>query len=267
MSTKYLGQPFDIHGGGVENKFPHHECEIAQAEAANDKPFARYWLHNGMLMIRGEEMHKSLGNFVTLEQAFEHWDPMAIRFFVLLAHYRNPLDLTAEAMDAASKGLERLFSTIRAVRRRLRATPPLGEAAATGIPQNLGSLLKEGRSHFEESMNNDFNTPGALAALFDITREVNSLLNADQPLSRGALESIDTLYAQLAGDVLGLTPQDSRGEPGAGLVPGLIELLVDTRLKLRQNKQWALADEIRARLSGMGVQLQDGPKGTTWSTS
>ena len=129
MSTKYLGQPFDIHGGGVENKFPHHECEIAQAEAATDKPFARYWVHNGMLMIRGEEMHKSLGNFITLERAFERWDPMVIRFFILQSHYRGPLDMTEESVDAAARGLERLHGTVRVVRRLIEAAPE-GEASA-----------------------------------------------------------------------------------------------------------------------------------------
>ena len=126
MSTKYLGQPFDIHGGGVENKFPHHECEVAQSEAATGESFARYWIHNGMLMIRGEEMHKSLGNFVTLEQAFNRWDPMAIRFFILLSHYRGPLDVTDEALDAAEKGLNRLLGAIRSVRQRLSTAAQRG---------------------------------------------------------------------------------------------------------------------------------------------
>ena len=123
MSTKYLGQPFDIHGGGVENKFPHHECEIAQAEAVTGIPFANYWIHNGMLMIRGEEMHKSLGNFVTLDQAFTRWDPMVIRFFVLLSHYRGPIDFTEDAIEAAAKGLERLTNLWQDLTRSV--LPPL----------------------------------------------------------------------------------------------------------------------------------------------
>ena len=154
MSTKYLGQPFDIHGGGVENKFPHHESEIAQAEAAHGTAFARYWLHNGMLMIRGEEMHKSLGNFITLQQAFERWDPLTIRFFILLSHYRGPLDVTEEALDAAGKGLARLTAAARAVRRRL-SDAPAGEAAAA-----VTELVETTRARFEESMNDDFNTAG-----------------------------------------------------------------------------------------------------------
>lgn len=261
MATKYLGQPFDIHGGGVENKFPHHESEIAQSEAAMGKPFARYWLHNGMLMIRGQEMHKSLGNFITLEQAFERWDPMVIRFFILLSHYRGPLDLTEEAMDGAAKGLERLLSPLRTLRRRL-ATAPEGEAA----PQVL-DLLDRTRQRFEEAMNDDFNTPEAIAALFDLTREVNVLLAAPQPATKGTLQAINALYERLVGDVLGIRLDALEKEIGSELAEKLIEVLVETRAKLRQAKQWALADEVRDRLAALGIQLQDGPQGTTWSFS
>jgi len=261
MSTKYLGQPFDIHGGGVENKFPHHESEIAQSEAATGKPFARYWLHNGMLMIRGEEMHKSLGNFITLEQAFERWDPMVIRFFILLSHYRGPLDVTEEAMDAAAKGLERLFSAIRALRRRL-ATAPEGEAAP-----EVTALLDKTRRQFEEAMNDDFNTAGAIAALFDLTREVNILLGAPRPASQGTLQAINELYGRLVGDVLGIRLDVLEKDISSELSGKLIELLIETRAKLRQAKQWALADEVRKQLAALGVQLQDGPQGTTWSLS
>ncbi|MCD6519228.1 MAG: cysteine--tRNA ligase [Anaerolineae bacterium] len=259
MSIKYLGQPFDIHGGGVENKFPHHECEIAQAEAATGKPFARYWLHNGMLMIRGEEMHKSLGNFITLEQAFERWDPMVIRFFILQGHYRSPLDVTDEALDAAGRGLQRLLGTVRTVRRRL-ASAAEGEAA----PQVL-EILEEGRRRFEESMDDDFGTPEAIAALFEMTREVNTWLNAERAPSKGSLQAIDDLYRRLAGDVLGVLPEKLEEEMGAGLATKLIQLLVDTRSKLRQAKQWELADTIRDELAELGIQLQDGPEGTTWT--
>jgi len=259
MSTKYLGQPFDIHGGGVENKFPHHECEIAQAECASDEAFARYWLHNGMLMIRGEEMHKSLGNFVTLDQAFQHWDPLVIRFFILLSHYRGPIDFTQEAVEAAGKGLQRLHTAVAAVRRRLESAPA-GEA-----PEGVTALLEGARAQFEESMNDDFGTPGAIAALFDLTREVNTLLAGGEPLTRGALEAIDTAYRRMAGDALGVLPDDLERQAGEGLTGGLIETLIAIRRELRAAKQWALADQIRDRLGALGVQLQDGPEGTTWT--
>lgn len=259
MSTKYLGQPFDIHGGGVENKFPHHECEIAQAEFANDVPFARYWVHNGMLMIRGEEMHKSLGNYVTLDQAYEHWDPLAIRFFILLSHYRGPLDFTPEAVEAAGKGLQRLHGALAAVRRRME-TAPEGEAPAAVL-----ALLERAREQFEAAMDDDFGTPGAIAALFDLTREVNSRLSEDAPLPKGALQAISDAYQRMAGDALGVLPDSLEKELGQGLTSGLVEALIDTRAALRANKQWALADDIRDRLAAMGVQLKDGPQGTTWT--
>ncbi|HUV95670.1 MAG TPA: cysteine--tRNA ligase [Anaerolineae bacterium] len=260
MATKYLGQPFDIHGGGVENKFPHHECEIAQAEAARGKPFVRYWLHNGMLMTSGEEMHKSLGNFVTLEQAFERWDPMVIRFFVLLSHYRGPTDFTEEAVDAAGRGLDRLLTTFRHVRRRLSGGAPEGEAS-----QGTLALLEGPRSQFEESMNDDFGTPGAIAALFELNRQINARLNGPEPLSLGDLRAIDSLYRRLAGDVLGVLPDDLGQQLGAGLSADLIEVLIDTRARLRQSKQWALTDRIRDQLEILGIQLQDRPEGTSWT--
>ncbi len=261
MSVKYLGHPFDIHGGGVENKFPHHECEVAQAEAAFDGTFANYWIHNGMLMIRGEEMHKSLGNFITLEKAFERWDPLSIRFFILLSHYRGPVDVTDEALDAAGAGLNRLWGTVRAVRRALNAAPE-GEASAEVV-----QLVSQTRAAFEASMDDDFNTPGAIAALFEGNREVNRLLGAGSPLSKGSLEAIDTLYRQLVGDVLGVLPDTLEEEAGSALSSQLIELLIDTRKKLRQAREYALADQIRDRLAELGVQLQDGPQGTTWTQS
>ena len=260
MSTKYLGQPFDIHGGGVENKFPHHDCEIAQAEAAAGKPFARYWLHNGMLMIRGEEMHKSLGNFVTLEQAFERWDPMVIRFFVLLSHYRGPMDFTVEALDAAGRGLDRLLTTLRNVRRRLAAGAPVGSAS-----QGTLALLENARRQFEDSMNDDFGTPGAIAALFEMSREINVRLDGRQPLPVGDLQAIDSLYRRLAGDVLGILPDDLDQELGAGLANDLIVVLIDARAELRESRQWKLADGIRNRLSALGIRLEDRPEGTSWT--
>lgn len=259
MSAKYLGQPFDIHGGGVENKFPHHECEIAQAEAATGKPFARYWMHNGMLMISGEEMHKSLGNYVTLEQAFDRWDPMALRLFILLSHYRGPLDLTEEALDAAGRGLDRLRTTIRAVKRRLSSAPE-GDAAP-----EVSTLLDECQRRFEESMADDFGTPGAIAALFGLAREVNTLLNVGQPLSAGSLRAVDSLYRRLGEDVLGLFPSGVSEDVEAGLVSGLFDLLIETRARLRRAKQYELADGVREQLASMGVQLSDGPEGTTWT--
>ncbi len=259
MSTKYLGQPFDIHGGGVENKFPHHECEIAQAEATTGQPFARYWLHNGMLMIRGEEMHKSLGNFLTLEGAFERWDPMVIRFFVLLSHYRGPLDFTPDAVDAAGKGLDRIWSAVKAVRGRML------DAAEGDVTKAVQTLVQEGEAQFRESMDDDLGTPGAIAALFDMTHEVNRLLNAEREWSQGDLTALDEAYSRMAGDVLGVLPDDLGEQLEATLVGDLVDVLVETRATLREKKQWDAADGIRERLESLGIELRDDAQGTTWT--
>lgn len=259
MSTKYLGQPFDIHGGGMDNKFPHHECEIAQAESVTGLPFARYWLHNGMLMISGEEMHKSAGNFVTLTQALDEWEPLVIRMFILQGHYRNPLDLTQEALQAAEKGWTRLLDVLRAVRRRLPTAPEGAPSAA------LAARLDAARVAFEESMNDDFNSAGALAAMFELTRDLNTALNTAEPLSQADLAAVDALYSRLLGDVLGIIPEELDSEVHAGLADGLIALLVNTRATLRQVRQFAAADVVRDGLQALGVQLNDGADGTTWT--
>ena len=257
MATKYLGQPIDIHCGGVENKFPHHECEIAQTEAATGLPFCRYWLHNGMLMIQGEEMHKSLGNFVTLRQATDQWEPMSIRLFILQSHYRGPLDLSEEAMGAAQKGWQRLLGAVRAVRRRT-ADAPDGE-----VDLATKAMLDGLRGRFIEAMDDDFNTASALAVLFEMARETNALLAADEQLSESSLRAIDDTYQLLAGDVLGLV-LDADGGTIVDLSGELVELLVKTRQELRQQKMWEAADRIREDLAQLGVVLADGPQGTTW---
>ncbi len=260
MSTKYLGQPFDIHGGGVENKFPHHECEIAQAEAAAGVPFCHYWLHNGMLMVKGEEMHKSLGNFVTLREAFKQYSPLAIRFFILGSHYRSPLDFTETALQAASKGLERIHGAVQAVRERL-AWAESGE-----LDEEFAAKLAEYKRRFIEAMDDDFNTAIATSILFDLTREVNTLLDSGETVSRETLEAIDNLYRELGGDVLGIIP-DEFPTRVAGLEEPLIELLIETRAKLREAQRWDLADEIRARMGELGIVLEDRPEGTRWRIS
>lgn len=257
MSTKYLGQPFDIHGGGVENKFPHHECEIAQAEAVNGVPFANYWIHNGMLMIRGEEMHKSLGNFVTLEQAFTRWDPMVIRFFILLSHYRGPIDFTEDAIDAASRGLERIMNLWLELRRR-KASAPEGPVA-----QHVRELVEETERNVVESMDDDFNSPGAIAALFDMTREMNAII-ASGDVSVESLALAESLMQRIVGDVLGIIPPPETVAVRTDMTAGLVELLIETRSQLRKARQWELADNIRNNLLALGVELRDGAEGTTW---
>ncbi len=260
MSTKYLGQPFDIHGGGMENKFPHHDCEIAQSEAAVGLPLCRYWLHNGMLMIKGEEMHKSLGNFITLRKAFERYPPMAIRFFILGGHYRSPLDLSETALQAAGKGLERLYGTVQAVQERL------SRAESGELDEAFASRLAEHKRRFLAGMDDDFNTATAIGVLFDLNKEVNTLLGSEEDISQETLMAINDLYRELGGDILGVIP-DEFAKATAGLEEPLIELLIETRQRLREARKWDWADEIRARMTELGIVLEDRPEGARWRIS
>jgi cysteinyl-tRNA synthetase len=265
MSMKYLGETFDIHGGGIENVFPHHECEIAQSETANEMPFARYWMHNNMVTVEGQKMGKSLGNFVTLKDAFKLFSPLTIRFFVLNTHYSSPIDYSNEALDAADKGLERLQNTIRNLRERLGSSGHEG-AVATG---DWKGKLEEYKNAFEEAMDEDFNTAEALAVLFNLTREVNNLLNSEEEISEGVLSEIDSLYRVYGGDVLGIVPEktvqyDSEDADAYKMEEDLIKALIDTRNELREAKQWEQADKIRDRLSELGIIIEDKKEEVAW---
>ena len=258
MATKYLGPTFDIHGGGLENIFPHNECEIAQSEAWTGKPFARYWLLTGSLTIDGVKMSKSLGNFVTLKDALQKHRAEAIRFFILSGHYRNPVDYGADALTAAEAGLQRLLGPVALVRERVR-TASVGEADAGVL-----AMLDNQRERFTDAMDDDFNAPAALAVLFDLTTEVNKLLNSGATLSRGTLEAIDGTYQSLGGRVLGVVPDQFQQEANLELVDGLVKMLIQLRAEARLAKDYARADEIRDRLAALGAVLEDRPDGTTW---
>jgi cysteinyl-tRNA synthetase len=261
MATKYLGQPFDIHGGGLENVFPHNECEIAQTEAASGERFCNYWLLNNMVSVDGVKMGKSLGNAIYIKDLLKRYDPMTLRFFILSSHYRSPTDFSEEALDAAARGLERLYGAVGLVREQLRN--------AKGKEPDPGwtAKLEEYKARFVDVMNDDFNTPQGIATLFDLSREVNALLNAGDPVSRGTLESIDALFRELGGDVLGIIPDDLAQEVGGDLVDGLLRLLVDLRQEARDAKDWGTSDSIRDRLAEMGITLEDGVEGTRWRLS
>jgi cysteinyl-tRNA synthetase len=258
MANKYLGPTFDIHGGGLENIFPHNECEIAQSEAWTGKQFARYWLLAGSLTINGVKMSKSLGNFVTLKDALNQYRPEAIRYFVLSSHYRNPVDYSAQALEAATAAVRRLLGPVMLVREHLRAAPE-GEAD-TGVL----ALLEHQHEWFANAMDDDFNAPAALAVLFDLTTEVNKLLNSDVRLSRGTLEAIDSTYRALGGRVLGIVPEQFHHEADWELLDGLVKLLIELRAEARAARDFARADAIRDRLATFGVTLEDRVEGTTW---
>ncbi|MDL1892171.1 cysteine--tRNA ligase [Sphingobacteriales bacterium CHB3] len=256
MSMKYLGESFDIHGGGLENQFPHHECEIAQSEGATGKPFVKYWLHNNMVTVDGQKMGKSLNNFTTLKDAFKKWKPETIRFFILQSHYRSTLDFSDEAVDAAGKGLDKLGNTVRTVRERMKSATDPGTTAPIDLARHKAAFLA--------AMDDDFNTPQALAVLFDLSREVNQFLAAEASPSLSSLQHIDALYRELAETILGLTFDDTRGDSSDALIlDGLMGLILDLRKDIRAQKMYALSDKIRDTLKAMGIVVEDKKDGTT----
>ncbi|MCC7451250.1 MAG: cysteine--tRNA ligase [Anaerolineae bacterium] len=259
MSRKYLGTTFDIHGGGVDNIFPHNECEIAQSEAANDAPFANYWLLVGSLTVDGQKMSKSLGNFITIKDALQKYRPEVIRTFIFQSHYSNPIDYSDDALQGAQKGWERLMSAVRLTRDKLRNAPD-GDAG-----QAFQAVLDEHRQKFIDAMDDDFNAPIALATLQTLTGEVNKLLNSGEPVGKPTLQAIDNLYNDLGGQVLGIVPAVEAAASSDGQrEDGLIKLLITLRQQARTQKQYAVSDQIRDQLKALGVTLEDRPDGTSY---
>jgi len=256
MSMKYLGESFDIHGGGLENQFPHHECEIAQSEGATGQLFVKYWLHNNMVTVDGKKMGKSLGNFITLKDAFARWTPEVVRFFILQSHYRSTLDFSAEALEAAARGFGKLVNTMRNVQQAAAAN-------TTGTPSGID--LEKHHQAFLTAMNDDFNSPLAIAGLFDLSREVNQALVRGTPLAQEELIAFETFFATHAGEVLGLRI-GTAGEPSASqsIEPDLLSLFISLRADLRREKLWGLSDKIRDGLLALGIVLEDKKEGTAW---
>ncbi len=267
MAMKYLGKTIDIHGGGLENQFPHHECEIAQSEAANGVPFVRCWIHNNMVTVDGQKMGKSLGNFITLKQAFtgdherlnQTYEPLSIRQLILNSHYRSPLDFSDAALYAAHSGHQKISEAVRALRKRIDASPE-GEADGEILKQ-----LEEAKAKFEEAMNDDLNTAVALSVLFDLVRLTNKLLEGGKT-TRGTLAAIDETLTRLGGDVLGIVKQQYAEAGGANeqVVDKLVGILIAQRAEARKAKDFARADAIRAKLDEAGIALEDTPTGTNW---
>jgi cysteinyl-tRNA synthetase len=260
MSTKYLGEVFDIHGGGMDLLFPHHECEIAQSNAANGKDSVRYWLHNNMITINGQKMGKSLGNFITLREFFsgKHaalegaYSPMTIRFFMLQAHYRSTLDFSNEALEAAEKGLKRLlqgFETLHKIK-----------------PSEKSSVDVAGiRQKCYEAMNDDLNSPLAIAQLFDAVRLINSANDKKDSLTEADLNELKTTFDTFLIDIFGLKAEaGSDNKQMLEVVDGLMQLILDFRQTARQQKDWVASDKIRDSLANLNISVKDGKEGANW---
>lgn len=278
MSQKYLGQTLDIHGGGVDLVFPHHENEIAQSEALTGKPFARFWIHNGPLTRDRVKMSKSLGNILSLREALERYHPEELRLFFLMAHYRKPLDFTETGMAEAQAALERLYSTLERMDRlgTVETTPKGSFLEGHQCPEGLPEPLSGFSERFHQAMEDDFNTPRALAQLFELNRSLNQWL--DDPSfvtdNRGLrlLAMARSCYG-LVGSSLGiltLSPREFRAQKEdlllarMGLEREEIQSLIQRRAQARMERKFSEADRIREELAARGIQLLDSPQGTSW---
>ncbi|WP_226568858.1 cysteine--tRNA ligase [Mangrovibacter yixingensis] len=247
MNCKHLGSHFDIHGGGSDLMFPHHENEIAQSTCAHDGAYVNYWMHSGMVMVDREKMSKSLGNFFTVRDVLKYYDAETVRYFLMSGHYRSQLNYSEENLKQARASLERLYTA-------LRGTDKSVEAAG-------GEAFK---ARFCEAMDDDFNTPEAYSVLFDMAREVNRLKSEDMAAANGLASALRGIAA-----ILGILEQDPEtflqgGAQADDSEVAEIEALIQQRLDARKAKDWAAADAARDRLNEMGIVLEDGPQGTTW---
>lgn len=259
MSTKYLGEKFDIHGGGMDLLFPHHECEIAQSTAANGAESVQYWMHNNMITIDGQKMGKSLGNFITLDEFFKGrhklldkaYLPMTIRFFMLQAHYRSPLDFSNKALQAAEKGLARLFTAM----------------------ETLNKLKVSEKSSFDvqglkqkcyDAINDDLNTPILIAHLFDGVKFINSVAAGTESITSSDLEELKKLYRDFVIEISGLLNEWDNSQASENRLDEVINILLDTRLEAKKNKDFATADRIRNELAKAGIIIKDTKNGFEW---
>ena len=257
MSMKYLGETFDIHGGGIENQFPHHECEIAQSESSTGKQFVHYWMHHNMVTVDGKKMGKSLGNSSYLKDLFLQFDPMTLRFFLLQSHYRSTTEFKTEAIFAADTGYKKLLATFDKLRDKV------------GVVE-IGTLTTKELEHpivrqFVEDMNDDFNTPKGIAQLFDLSRITNEALSTEGDPK--ILKSLFHIWNVLGGGILGIIPKEQSGYAQSGdVLDNVIETIISWRKEARNNKDYKMSDAIRNDLESAGVVLEDAKDGTTsWS--
>ena len=258
MSVKYLGEVFDIHGGGMDLQFPHHECEIAQSTAALGKESVRYWMHNNMITINGQKMARSLGNYITLDQLFngnnpmleQPYSPMTIRFFILQAHYRSTVDFSNEALQAAEKGFQRLFKSIETLKK-------LNPSDVSTV--NINELSKK----CYEALDDDLNSPVLLSHLFEAVKYINSVNDGTEKLNSSDLNSLKYLFNTFVYDILGLKDEaeDKRDEKLTG---ELMKIIIDLRQEAKNRKEWAASDKIRNDLKNSGIVLNDRKDSADW---
>lgn len=258
MGTKYLGKRFDIHGGGLDLLFPHHECEMAQSLAAYGKDQVKYWMHNNMITINGKKMGKSLGNFITLDQLFEGnhdlleqaYSPMTIRFFILQAHYRSPLDFSNDALKSAEKGFQKLMKAIDSLEKIK--------------PNNLSTVDIDNLSaKCYEALNDDLNSPVLLSHLFEGVRIVNSVLDGNEKIDPNGLDSLKLLFEAFVFDILGLQNEEI-GREDTKLTNHLMKILLDLRQAAKDHKDWPTSDKIRNELKNAGIVIKDLKESAEW---
>ena len=261
MSKKYLGDSFDIHWGGQDLIFPHHENEIGQSKCSHGGEYGRYWMHNGYLNIRGEKMSKSSGNFFTLRDILKDYDGNMIRFFMLSSHYRKPIDFSDEELEMAKTAIERIENTILRAEEVLKETP----TDVTENLQEISEFLETSKKKFEDGMDDDFNTAIAIGTVFEMVKEINRFIDLTQKSKEGlqVLRNSVEFIKQIVIDVLGIKLNlEMKVE---GLSNELVELILDLRMNAKKDRNFALADDIRNRLSNLGIEIKDGKDKTAWT--
>jgi len=262
MGKKYLGERFDIHGGGMDLIFPHHECEIAQAIASQGSDMVRYWMHNNMVTVNGQKMGKSLGNFITLDEFFtgnsplltQAYTPMTIRFFILQAHYRSTLDFSNEALQASEKGLERLLDAYSHLNKL--------------TPSSTSSVNVKGlREKCEEAINDDLNSPIVISHLFDASKAINTVYDGNGTISTDDLYELKTVFQLFIEDILGLQTASNATNDNEVAYVKAVDLLLSIRLQAKENKDWTTSDRIRKELESFGFKVKDTKDGVEWSLS
>ena len=259
MSTKYLGEEFDIHGGGLDLQFPHHECEIAQSTAANGKESVHYWMHNNMITINGQKMGKSLGNFITLEELFtgnhklleQAYSPMTIRFFILQAHYRSTVDFSNEALQAAEKGMNKLFKVIDTIE-KLKAS----EKSSVEIQPMMDACF--------DAINDDLNSPIAISKLFDGAKIINSVYAEKETLTEKDIETLKQFYKDIVFEILGLKKEETDSNNNS-VLNDVVDMVLNLRLEAKANKDFAMSDKIRDNLTKLGFEIKDKKDSFEWN--